>query len=100
MSNKKKEINELVKLYFDFNPHMNRGIAFKAKAHDIIKSYLTKHGKTFDEIKLCIERTPMCQEPIWEQFFQFFFKKNNKKKVENSEYKKSITDSTDVNDWI
>lgn len=93
----KKLINQLVKLYFEYNPSMNRGIAFKSKANDIISSYANIHKKTYEEIKDCIEKSPMCKFPIWTQFDNYF----NKKKVEKpSHYKNSIKDSTNPNDWL
>jgi hypothetical protein len=75
---------------------MNRGVAFKAKANDIISSYANIHKKSFEEIKNCIESSPMCQFPIWTQFDNYF----NKKKVKPSNYKDSINDSINPNDWI
>lgn len=95
----KKMIRELVDLYFEYNPHMNRGVGFKAKANDIIKAYLITHNKNYDDIKHCIESSPMCGIPIWEQFYNFFYKKKNNKQ-ENSSYKSSVSDSTNVDDWI
>lgn len=93
----RKEINQLVKLYFDFNPSMNRGIGFKSKANDIITSYANKLNKNFEEIKECIESSPDCQFPIWTQFDNFF----NKKKVEKkSHYKDSINNSINPSDWL
>lgn len=97
----KKEIRKLVELYFEYNPHNNKGVGFRAKANDIITSYATKHKMTYGDIKHCIESKPMCQEPVWDQFFNYWFKNNNnKKKEEKSEYKDSISDSTDPNDWL
>jgi hypothetical protein len=103
MEDNKKIIRELVKLYFDYNPQNNRGVAWKAKTHDIISSYINIHNKSYDEIKACIEAYPMTKIPIWNQFDYFF---NIKKKIEKpkqqqkSNYKNSISDSTDVNDWM
>lgn len=99
----KKEINELVKLYFLCNPQNNKGIGYRIKTNDIITSYANKHNMSYDDIKHCIESNPMCKEPIWEQFYKYWFSKNKKssiKKEEKSEYKKSINTSTDVDDWI
>lgn len=93
-----KEKRELVKLYFEFNPHYNKGIGFKSKAFDIISSYADKHNKSYEDIKLCIESNPMSQKPIWQQFYDFFFKKENKK--EDSSYKNSLENSTNIEDWL
>lgn len=96
----KKVINELVKLYFDVNPNMNKGIGFRAKANDIIKSYVNIHNKSYEEIKSCIESYPMTKIPIWTQFDNYFNKKDNNKNDEKSSYKNSINDSTNIDDWI
>lgn len=96
----KKDINKLVKLYFEYNPNMNKGIGYRAKANDIINLYANKHNMSYNDIKDCIEKNPMCQKPIWEMFYNYWFKKSHIKKEDKSEYKKSIEDSTDVNDWI
>lgn len=97
MDNKKeiKEIRELVKLYFDYNPGMNRGIAFKSKAFDIISSYYNIHKKSYEDIKHCIESKPMCTLPIWDQFSQYFKNKNEK-----PTYKSEINNSQNPNDWF
>lgn len=92
----RKEINELVKLYFDYNPQNNKGIGWRIKANDIITSYANFHKKSYEDIKQCIESSPMCRDAIWIQFEKFF----NKKKVEKSNYKDSINDSTDPGDWL
>ena len=95
----RKQINELVALYFQYNPHFNKGIGWRAKANDIITAYANTHNKSYEDIKLCIESSPMTGMPIWTQFEKFF----NKKKVEKSNkshYKGSIQDSTDPNDWF
>jgi hypothetical protein len=94
----KKDIAKLVKLYFEYNPQNNKGIGWRAKANDIISSYANTHGMTFEEIKDCIEKSPICQKPIWTQFYEYYgnMKKLNKK----SNYKDSVSDSTDVNDWM
>lgn len=94
----KKEINQLVQLYFMHNPQNNKGIGFRVKANDIITSYATIQKLTYDEIKECIESSPMCTIPIWDQFSQYYYKK--KKSKNNSSYKDSVEDSTDVNDWL
>lgn len=97
----KKEINELVKLYFLHNPQNNKGLGYKIKANDIIKAYAEKHKMSFKDIKHCIEMSPMCQKPIWEQFYDYWFKKSHINKEEKkSEYKKTINNSTNVNDWL
>jgi hypothetical protein len=92
----RKVVNELVFLYFQHNPEKNKGMGWRIKANDIIRAYYITHKKTKEEIAQCIESQPQCILPIWTQFENFF----NKKKVEKSEYKNSINDSTDVNDWL
>lgn len=96
----KKLIGELVKLYFQYNPQNNKGIGFRAKANDIITAYANTHGMAYEEIKDCIEKSPMCTKPIWDQFYQYWFNNKNKKKVEKSDYKDSISDSTNPDDWL
>jgi hypothetical protein len=92
---KQKEVTKLVNIYMEYNPNNNRGIGYRAKANDIIYSYMITHKKTFDEIKECIESNPLCQEPIWKQFNDYFSKNKNK-----SNYKNSIGNSIDAKDWI
>lgn len=102
----KETTRELVNLYFLYNPQYNRGFAFKVKAYDTIFNYVNALGMSFEDIKDCIESQPGCKLPIWEQFYKYYgkikYKDNNKKKVENenSDYRKSINNSTDVNDWL
>lgn len=105
----KENTRELVKHYFLYNPQYNKGFAFKIKAYDTIFNYINALGMTFDEVKDCIESNPACKMPIWEQFYKYYgkmkYKDNdniNKKKIENenSDYRKSINNSTDVNDWL
>jgi hypothetical protein len=93
-----KDIRKLVKLYMEYNPNMNRGIGFRAKTFDIINSYANTHNKSYEDIKHCIESQPMCQKPIWDMFYNYFYK--NIKEEKKSNYKESISDSTDANDWI
>lgn len=93
----KDKINELVKLYFLHNPNMNKGIGFKIKANDIITKYANNHNMPYDEIKNCIEKNPMSQEPIWDMFYNYWF---NKPKEKKSDYKDSINNSTDITDWL
>jgi hypothetical protein len=88
-------IRRLVSLYFEVNPNMNKGIAFKTKAWDIISSYYIKYKKTEEEIKHCIESSPMNTEPIWNAFHTYFFKIKPK-----SEYKDSINKSLNPDDWL
>lgn len=96
-NNNKEEIRELVKLYFEYNPQNNKGIGYRAKAYDIISSYLNTHNKKYEDIKKCIESNPIHEKPIWDLFYNYF---KNTKKLEKSNYKSSIKDSTNVNDWI
>lgn len=101
---RKEEIANAVSLYFKINPNMDCGIKFRTKAYDIITSYITKHKMPYMEVIKCIESQPMTKIPIWDQFFNYWFKnKNNnedKKEEKKSHYKSSIEDSTDVNDWL
>ena len=90
----KKIIRDLVKLYFDYNPHMNRGIAFKSKAFDIISSYYNIHKMSKEDIEDCISSQPHCKNPIWIQFSSYYNK--NKK----SNYKGSVSDSTNPDDYL
>jgi hypothetical protein len=92
----KKIINELVTLYFKYNPNMNKGMGFRIKANDVIKEYYITHKKSYEDIKQCIESKPMCQVPIWNQFKNYFYKK----KEEKSEYKNSIGESLNPDDWF
>lgn len=92
----KKEVNKLVSLYFYINPNMNKGMAFRIKANDVITQYYFAYDKSYEEIEHCIRSQPMCQKPIWIQFKDYFY---NKKK-ENSHYKSSIEDSTNIDDWM
>lgn len=91
----RNNINKLVELYFKYNPNMNKGIGFRIKAYDVIKDYLIKNKKSYEEIKLCIEKNPMCQKPIWVMFREYFFENKSK-----SKYKESINDSTNPDDWF
>lgn len=97
----KKDIRKLVDLYFQYNPSKNRGVAWRAKAYDIISGYATGDKKTYEEIAECIEKYPGTGMPIWTQF-ENHFSSINKKKIENenSDYRNSINNSTDVNDWL
>ncbi len=99
-----KNIRKLVKLYFDYNPNMNRGIGFRSKAFDIISSYVNIHNMTYEDVVDCIESQPMCRKPIWDMFYDYWFKKQNNKDINKEEkkssYKNSINDSTDVDDWL
>jgi len=89
------KIKELVMLYFKHNPNMNKGIGYKVKAWDTISLYANKHNKKYEDIKHCIESQPMCRVPIWNQFYNYFFKKKN-----NNTYKNSISDSINPDDWL
>lgn len=96
----KKEINRLVKLYFECNPHMNRGLGFRIKAYDIISSYINKHNMSYSDVELCIESNKMYDGPIWDMFYNYWFNNKNNKIKNKSSYKNTIGDSTDVNDWL
>jgi hypothetical protein len=90
-----KIITELVNIYFMYNPQMNKGMAFRIKAWDIISAHYITLKKPYDDIKHCIESKPMCKLPIWEQFYKYF-----NKETDNKGYKGTITDSTNADDWI
>src|SRR6185312_9262570 len=96
--NEKKDVRKLVSLYFQVNPGMNRGFAFRNKAWDIISAYYKKHGKTYEEIQHCIESDPMTTKPIWTSFHDYFYKM--KKKEEKSQYKNSIDKSLNPDEWM
>jgi group I intron endonuclease len=101
------DIQDLSKMYFLYNPQYNRGMSFKIKATDTIANYMANHGMTYDDVKKCIEISPMCKFPVWTQFYNYWYKedmrnKNKKKEVkkENSHYKNSIQNSTNIDDWM
>jgi hypothetical protein len=94
--NDRVEIRKLVNLYFQVNPNMNKGFAFKTKAWDIISAYYKKHNKAYEEIEHCIESDPMTTKPIWTAFYDYFYKDKPKK----SEYKNSIDKSLNPDDWL
>jgi group I intron endonuclease len=110
LKNNRDNINNLTKLYFEYCPNMNRGLKFKIKAQEIINTYLNKHGMTVKDVEDCIKKYPMCQQPIWQQFYDYWYKEKNvnknknnieeSKKQEKSNYKSSIGTSLDPNDWI
>lgn len=99
MNNNNKEenkiISQLVFLYFQYNPEKNKGINWRIKANDIIRANYLIDKHTKEEIEDCIKSSPHCKYPIWTQFEIYF--KNKKKK---SNYKNSINDSTNPDDWI
>ena len=98
-NNKEKEmINKLVLLYFKYNPNMDKGIGYRIKANDIISSYYYKHKMKYKDIKDCIESNPMSNIPIWELFYNYWYLNNNNN--EKSNYKDSISNSTNPDDWI
>jgi hypothetical protein len=94
----RKILTELVDIYFMYNPQNNKGMAFKIKTWDIISAYYLVHKKTYEEIKLCIESKPMCTIPIWDHFNNYFTIKN--KPIESNSYKKTVSDSINVDDWL
>jgi hypothetical protein len=99
--NDKKVVRELVNLYFLNNPQNNKGMGFRTKTWDIITSYYTKHNMSKEDIEHCIESSPMCKLPIWDQFYNYKFKNENKNNIEESgKYKKSVDESLDPSDWV
>lgn len=92
----KKAIRSLSALYFKVCPNVSRNIAFKTKAFDMITAYYTKHGKTYDEIKHCIESNPNSTEPIWDILYNYFFKA----KPKSNSYSKKIEKSLDPKEWM
>lgn len=94
----KKDIVKLVELYFNNNPNFkNKGIGYRIKTYDIIEKYNKEFKKTYKEIEECINLYKYSDEPIWNILYNYFFKSNKNKK---SNYKDSITDSTNIDDWI
>lgn len=91
-----KKIGALVNLYMQYNPNNNKGLNYRFKAWDIISSYYTIHNKTYAEIELCITSMPLCQQPIWDQFNNYF----KEKKESKSNYKESIGESLNPDEWI
>lgn len=97
------DIKDLTKMYFLYNPQYNTTIAFKIKANDTITNYIVNHGMKYDDVKKCIELSPMCKVPIWTQLYNYWYKedmRNKNKKKESSNYKNSVSESTNVDDYI
>lgn len=99
----KKMIGNMVILYFMHNPKMDKGIGFRIKANEIITKYYINHNMKEEDIRHCIESQPMCQKPIWDMFYDYWFKNQSssiKNEKSKSQYKNSIGDSTNADDWI